>query len=125
MSLSADVHQAGQPAWPVIQPGKRYTVPTLNPKPIRQGEYQTAVILPDMQIGYFHQHGGNLEPIHDERAIEVALHIIKASKPAQIVLVGDNLDLCEFGKYRYTPAFARTTQAAISPQLRLCPPGQD
>ena len=108
MSLADDLREAGQPAWPVIQQGKRYTVPTLNPKPTRQGEYQTAVILPDMQLGYFHQHGGNLEPIHDEQAIEVAMHIIKASKPAQIVLVGDNLDLCEFGKYRYTPAFART-----------------
>ena len=120
MSLADDLHEAGQPAWPVIQPGKRYTVPTLNPKPIRQGEYQTAVILPDMQLGYFHQHGGNLEPIHDEHAIEVAMHIIKASKPAQIVLVGDNLDLCEFGKYRYTPAFARTTQAAIDRATELC-----
>ena len=120
MSLADDLRQAGAPAWPVIQQGKRYAVPTLNPKPIRQGEYQTAVILPDMQLGYFHQHGGNLEPIHDEQAIEVAMHIIKASKPAQIVLVGDNLDLCEFGKYRYTPAFARTTQASIDRATELC-----
>jgi predicted phosphodiesterase len=119
MSLADDLHEAGQPAWPVIQPGKRYTVPTLNPQPIKHGEYQTAVILPDMQIGYFHNAAG-LEAIHDEQAIEVALRIIKASKPAQIVLVGDNLDLCEFGKYRYTPAFARTTQAAIDRATELC-----
>ena len=120
MTFADDMRQAGAPAWPVIQQGKRYTVPTLNPKPIRQGEYQTAVILPDMQLGYFHQHGGTLEPIHDEQAIEVALHIIKASKPAQIIMVGDNLDLCEFGKYRHTPAFARTTQAAINRATELC-----
>jgi hypothetical protein len=36
------------------------------------------------------------------------------------VLVGDNLDLCEFGKYRFTPAFARTTQAAIDRASQLC-----
>lgn len=119
MSLADDLREAGQPAWPVIQPGKRYTVPTLNPQPIKHGEYQTAVILPDMQIGYFHNAAG-LEAIHDEQAIEVALRIIKASKPAQIVMVGDNLDLCEFGKYRYTPAFARTTQAAIDRATELC-----
>ena len=78
MSLADDLRQAGAPAWPVIQPGKRYTVPTLNPQPIKHGEYQTAVILPDMQIGYFHQANGTLEAIHDEDAITCALAIIKA-----------------------------------------------
>src|SRR5690606_41328548 len=50
-----------------------------------------------------------LEPTHDEAAIAAALAVTKAAKPAVVVLVGDNLDLPEFGRYRLTPAFMRTT----------------
>jgi metallophosphoesterase superfamily enzyme len=113
MSLADTIRNGITPAWPVVTPGKRYTVPKLNIQEPKAGVYEKAVILPDMQIGYFHQANGTLEAIHDEDAITCALAIVKAAKPSQVVLVGDNLDLCEFGKYRYTPAFARTTQAAI------------
>lgn len=71
------------------------------------------VVLPDMQIGYYRHPDGRLEPTHDEAAIDVALAIVRAAKPARVVLLGDNLDLPEFGKYRLTPAFAYTTQSSI------------
>src|SRR5690606_34172910 len=57
---------------------------------------------------------------HDEAAIEIALAITKAAKPSLVVMVGDNLDLPEFGKYRLTPAFQQTTQAAIDRATQLC-----
>src|SRR5690606_27722328 len=61
-----------------------------------------------------------LEPTHDEAAIAAALAVTKAAKPAVVVLVGDNLDLPEFGRYRLTPAFMRTTQPAIDRATTLC-----
>jgi hypothetical protein len=120
MSLLNEIRQSYYPSWPVVQQGKKYALPATKASKAPQRDYAVAVVLPDMQLGYFHQHDNSLEPIHDEQALEVALHIIKASKPDQIIMVGDNLDLCEFGKYRHTPAFARTTQAAINRATELC-----
>ena len=120
MSLLNEIRQSYYPSWPVVQQGKKYALPATKATKIPQRDYSVAVILPDMQLGYFRSHDNALEPIHDEQALDVALQIVKASKPDQIVLVGDNLDLCEFGKYRYTPAFARTTQAAIDRASQLC-----
>jgi predicted phosphodiesterase len=120
MSLAKDIRYGLQPAWPIIQPGKRYQVPALKPSDKKRDTMRTAVILPDMQLGYFRTANNDLEAIHDEAAIDVALQLVRKAKPDQIILVGDNLDLCEFGKYRYTPAFARTTQAAIDRATELC-----
>ncbi len=120
MSLLNEIRHNYYPAWPVIQQGKKYALPATKTTKTPQRDYAVAVILPDMQLGYFRTHDNHLEPIHDEQALDVALQIVKVSKPDQIVLVGDNLDLCEFGKYRYTPAFARTTQAAIDRASQLC-----
>jgi metallophosphoesterase superfamily enzyme len=120
MSLLNEIRHNYYPAWPVIQQGKKYALPATKATKTPQRDYAVAVVLPDMQLGYFRTHNNALEPIHDEQALDVALQIVKASKPDQIVLVGDNLDLCEFGKYRYTPAFARTTQAAIDRASQLC-----
>jgi hypothetical protein len=103
---------ADGPEWPVVQPGPAVKIPK-PPAPRTSNGWGTAVVLPDMQIGYFRTAEGELEPTHDEEAIAVALGIVKAAKPTQVVLVGDNADLPELGKYRITPAYAMTTQATI------------
>jgi hypothetical protein len=66
-----------------------------------------------MQIGYYRGPDGALEPTHDEAAMSVALKVIRAARPSKVVMVGDNLDLPELGKYRLSPAFQLTTQATI------------
>jgi hypothetical protein len=111
---------ADGPQWPVIVPGPTYRLPTVPVKPKRVENWNTAVVLPDMQVGYFRTATNDLEPIHDEDAIAVALAIVKAEQPTKVVLVGDNLDGAEFGKYRITPAFQRTTQATIDRLALLC-----
>jgi hypothetical protein len=100
------------PEWPVVQPGRPVRLP---PRRVVGCDRwpSNAVVLPDMQIGYYRLHDDTLEPTHDEAALAVALEVVKATKPSLVVLVGDNLDLPEFGRYRLSPAFARTTQAAI------------
>lgn len=105
------------PQWPVIQPGPVVKVPAR--KATTAGVEQCAVVWPDIQIGYYRTVDG-MEPTHDETAIALALAITKAARPAKVVLVGDNLDLPEFGKYRLSPAFQQTTQATIDRAAVLC-----
>ena len=101
------------PQWPVIQPGPTYRLPTTKPTTVQATGWSTAVILPDMQVGYFRTAANDLEAIHDEAAISIALQVTKRADPELVVLVGDNLDGAELGKYRTSPAYQRTTQAAI------------
>src|SRR5690606_28947256 len=111
---------ADGPEWPVVDRGPAVKLPARKTT-TRQttGEWQTAVVLPDIQAGYFRGPDG-LEPTHDEVALAVALRIVKAAKPAQVVLVGDNADFPELGRYRVSPAFAQTTQATIDRLAVLC-----
>lgn len=110
--IQIDPKWAEGPAWPVVDRGPAVRVP-LQKARSTPCTSPCAVVLPDIQFGYFRRSDDGLEAIHDEPALSVALAITKAAKPAKVVLVGDNLDLCEFGKYRTTPAYARTTQATI------------
>lgn len=101
------------PEWPVVQPGPSVKIPAPKAGAVKASlQFQRAVIWPDMQIGYFQGKDG-LVSTHDEDAIDLALSITKSINPELVVLVGDNLDLPEFGKYRLSPAFNRTTQEAI------------
>ena len=108
------------PQWPVIAQGPTVKIPEPKAKPHKDRPYKRAVILPDIQAGYFRLQDETLEAIHDEQAIEAALAILKDASPDLIVLHGDNLDLAEMGKYMVTPAYARTTQAAIDYMTVLC-----
>lgn len=108
------------PKWPVAQPGPRHRLPVRKAKATKTTGLPVAVIGPDMQIGYFRNQVGELEPTHDEAAISVFLTAVRIAQPRKVILVGDNLDLPEFGKYRLTPAFRQTTQATIDRGDLLC-----
>lgn len=108
------------PTWEPVRQGPPVSIKVPKPNGVEPDGLRTAVILPDMQMGYFRNSAGEFEPIHDEDAIAVALKIVKQAKPSQVILVGDNLDLCEFGKYRMTPNFRFTTQATIDRATVLC-----
>ncbi len=101
------------PQWPVVTQSPVYRLPATKLTKQASTGWETAVILPDIQCGYFRSSTGELEPIHDEAAISIALAIVKDSKPNLVVLVGDNFDGVELGKYRFSPAFQQTTQATI------------
>lgn len=115
------------PEWPVIRAGKPVQIKVVFPKPEpTPAGYQTAVILPDIQFGFYRDMAGNFVATHDEQALAVALSIVAALKPDKVVMVGDNLDLPELGKYRLSPAFQQTTQESINrattfvAELRAC-----
>ena len=121
------------PEWELVQRGP-VTAKDLKvgPAPISKLDGWTdAFIVPDMQIGYYHGPDGELISTHDERAIELVLQIMKKHQPHKIIMVGDNLDFPEFGRYRLSPAFAQTTQASIDYatvlmyRIRLACPGAE
>lgn len=107
------------PDWPVIVPGPKVAVPKNTTKK-KKTAFKKCVVFPDMQIGYFRNKDGELEPTHDEGAIDIALSICKDVNPDKVALVGDNLDLPELGKYRLSPAFQQTTQASIDRATEIC-----
>jgi hypothetical protein len=101
------------PDWPVIQPGPAVTLTKSTVKKTPRKGFKTAVIVPDIQIGYYRLDDGSYEACHDEKAISIALQVIADLQPELIVCVGDNLDFPELGKYRHSPAYAYTTQKSI------------
>lgn len=109
------------PQWPVIQPGPAVKLPTPKVKGEKSSTgYKTAVILPDIQLGFYRDASGELVSTHDDHALEVALSIVKDLRPDRVILLGDNLDLPELSKYRLSPAFQLTTQETINRATLLC-----
>jgi hypothetical protein len=101
------------PEWPVIQQGPPIKLPVAKVSKEKASDWKEAVILPDMQIGFYNSIDNVLQPTHDPVAIDCAIDLVASVKPSKVVMHGDNLDLPELGKYRLSPAFQRTTQAAI------------
>lgn len=101
------------PEWPVVQPAT--TKELKLPKVKKQSrKNKVAVILPDPQIGYWRNiQTDELDPFHDDRAIALAIELIKELQPDLIVNLGDTLDFPEFGKYIQEAGFARTTQPTL------------
>lgn len=109
------------PEWPVVQQGPAIKMPTPKAKSVKKSSsFKTCVIVPDVQIGYYRNRDGVLEPTHDERAMSVALKVIEDLNPNAVVCVGDNLDLPEMGKYLTYPSYAQTTQASIDRATVFC-----
>ena len=120
MGIQFNPKWAEGPEWPVVQPGPSIKLPVRKVIQSNTEGYKVAVILPDMQIGYYRNADGSLEPTHDEEALSISMAIIKKLRHDRIIMVGDNLDFPEFGKYRLSPAYAITTQASIDRATTLC-----
>jgi hypothetical protein len=116
---------ADGPQWPVIQPGPAVKLP-LNPvKPVKVAKkaksangWKTAVIYPDMQMGYYRGADG-LKPTHDEWALDIAHRVTADLRPDVVVFNGDNADFPELSRYRHSPAWQQTTQPTIDRCTRL------
>lgn len=104
------------PEWPVVQPARPCVIkpPATKSARTKKDAWKTCVILPDVQIGYRRSlDTAELDPFHDEHAMSVALQIVRAADPEQIVVLGDFLDFAEFGKFEQEAGFALTTQPSI------------
>lgn len=111
------------PEWPVVARGPKYNIPKGKGRVRKTKDWQTAVILPDIQMGYYKKSlelNAQLEPIHDEQALSIALKLIEEMNPDRVVMLGDNLDFAEFGKFLTAPTFKQLTQATIDRATLLC-----
>lgn len=110
------------PEWPVIQQGPKIQLQKSTTKVTRPKGWEEAVIIPDIQIGFYRKDldGSVLEPIHDEKAISLAIKLIEDVQPDQIVMVGDNLDFAELGKFLTSRPFQQMVQPAIDRATMLC-----
>ena len=72
-----------------------------------------AIILPDIQAGFRQYEDGTLDPIHDTKALDIALQLIKDCKPDQVVLNGDNLDFPQLGRFAQESTFGTTLNATL------------
>ena len=81
----------------------------------RTAGIKTAIVLPDVQIGYLRHIDdvNQMDPMHDEIAMDVALQIVADNQPDKIVHIGDLLDLSEMSRWMQHEEFWRTTQPAI------------
>jgi metallophosphoesterase superfamily enzyme len=110
------------PQWPLMEQGPKIQIQKPKTKSGTPKQWETAVIVPDIQIGFYRKSidSVELEPIHDESAIAVALAVIEEMNPDQVVLVGDNLDFAELGKYLTAAPFKQMLQASIDRATMLC-----
>ena len=116
LSLAINPTWADGPDWPVVAPAPRPPVRATTAKRTVVKGWHKAVVLPDCQIGarrYVDGDEATYDPFHDEAAIAVALSIVRAVRPDQVILLGDNLDFPEWGRYEQEPEFQETTQYAI------------
>jgi hypothetical protein len=102
------------PRWPLIDqvpPVKLAARP--GPKPTKP-QARTVVCLPDPQVGFWRDMDtGDLEPMHDIRAMDVALQVARAANPHELVNLGDLLDLAEFSRFGHEPTLDQTTNPAL------------
>ena len=103
------------PQWPVVDRAAQAPV-KLPPaaKMPKRSKWKTAVVLPDVQIGYRRDiDTAHLDPFHDEDAMAAALRVVQSVDPDVVVHLGDFLDFASFGTYEQEAGFALTVQPAI------------
>jgi predicted phosphodiesterase len=105
------------PKWqPVQQAAPTVVQPKVRTPALVSSDWKVAVALPDPQIGYRMQEDGTLDPFHDEDAMDVALQVVGLDHGhplAQVINLGDFLDLPMYGTYEQEAVFAHTAQKAI------------
>ncbi len=98
------------PEWPVVQPSAPTVINYIDKKP--NGGLKTAFIFSDVQVG-FRFVNGKLDPFHDDRALSVALQLCRDVNPDVVIIIGDFLDLPQFGTFNQEAGFFGTVQPAV------------
>lgn len=101
-----------QSKWPVVQGVQIEPIKIVGTN-IHEGPL-TAVIVPDMHVGYRRTSDSNYVPLHDPMACQIVTAFIRDIQPDIVIMLGDNLDLAEWSsKYLVTPDLAFTTQMSM------------
>lgn len=105
---------ADQGEWPPLQPAnsaKIIKAPQIKNRTKKRKD-KTALIVTDEQIG-FRRINGEMMPIHDDKAINIAQQMARYIVPDLIVFIGDNLDLPNMSKHGNDPFAMQTTNESI------------
>jgi hypothetical protein len=101
------------PGFPLIQPATPTTL-TYNPGPYILKPITYRAVISDAQIGYLrHQETGEMEPIHDPRALDVAQQIVGDVRPTGLYWIGDWMDWPTFSRWQKYPEYHGTVQPSI------------
>ena len=90
-------------------------IPRKPPKGLSRG-VRRCVVIPDSQNGYRVKRsvfGNTWEPLHDRRALDLAVQLCHRVQPEEIILLGDMLDLAPMGKYSTTNDLLLTTNTTL------------
>lgn len=100
------------PIEPVITP-IRINTTYETPEPGQVGPVSSSLILTDLHVG-FKRTSFTLKPLHDRRALWLAVEIAKRINPDRIDILGDALDMTEWTrKFTVSPDYYLTTQPAL------------
>ena len=104
-----------QSIYPSIQPVEIVSAFALPPAPAGEG-IGTALVISDPHFGFFYKdvHARRLLPMHDRRALDVALQVAFHLQPDIVVFSGDLQDLADWStKFIRSPEFYWCTQPAV------------
>lgn len=104
-----------EPQWPLLrQADSKIIRPAKYERRVRPDGYKVALVLPDPQIGYRRYSNGELDPTHDEQAINVAMQLVADLKPELVICLGDLMDLPEMStKFVTSPEFNQTMELSM------------
>lgn len=105
------------PTWPLVEPGKPVSVRVpktkFSPTPLLT-TWESALIIPDAQVGYRRLLNGLLDPFHDERVLDLIIQVAEIERPDIAINLGDFEDFAAFSsKFRKEPGFVDVTQAGL------------
>ena len=83
--------------------------------PGRKERLQHAVIVPDLQAGFaWRNRYAYLEPMHDRKAMDAVLGLIREVNPQYVILLGDMVDFAPWStRFPRKPEYKQTTQPTI------------
>ena len=83
--------------------------------PGRKSRLKHAVIVPDLQAGFaWRNRYTYLEPMHDRKAMDAVLGLIREVNPHYVVLLGDMVDFAPWStRFPRKPEYKQTTQPTI------------
>lgn len=103
------------PKWPVMQPAIEFSTMLYTPRPYNPTPSAERIFLwPDTQIGFYRSvQTGELTPMHDLAAIDIALQMLRAFRADRVVILGDLLDLAGLSRWLQLAEFQHTLQPAL------------
>ena len=98
--------------WQYLERPARAAIKPVKVKKVKR-PLKVAVFLPDPQIGYRWYGGDDWAPFHDERAIDLAMQLVREIQPDELINLGDMIDFPTLSRWPQEEAMQRTIQKSI------------